>query len=43
MPTREMNEVPEEQKGEEPTKSTGGVPTKVHPKVKLVIKESPIT
>ena len=30
-------------KGEEPTKSTSGVPAKDLPKVKSVIEESPIT
>ena len=43
MSTREMNKVPKEQKGEEPTESTSGLPVKVSPKVKLVIEESPIT
>ena len=38
-----VNRVPEEQKGEEPTKSTGGVPAKDLSKVKLAIEESPIT
>ena len=43
MSTREMNEVPKEQKGKEPTKNTGGVSVKVRLKVKLMMEESPIT
>ena len=37
------NRVPEEQKGEEPTKSTDGVLAKDPLKVELAIEESPIT
>ena len=33
MSTHEMNEVPKEQKGKEPTKNTGGVSVKVRLKV----------
>ena len=35
--------VPEKQENKEPTESTGGVPAKDPPKVKLVIEEFPKT